>query len=72
MAFDITRKNYLSWTLDAKIHLDAMGLRQTTKEENQESMQSHAKPMIFFHNHLYEGLKIEYIMLKDLVNLCKI
>ena len=29
---DISRKNYLSWILDAEIHLDAMNLGNTIKE----------------------------------------
>ena len=30
-AFDISGKNYLSWILDAEIHLDAMNLGNTIK-----------------------------------------
>ena len=37
VALDISGKNYLSWVLDAKIHLDAITLRNTIKEENEES-----------------------------------
>ena len=33
LALDITSKNYLSWILDVEIHLDAMGLGDTIKEE---------------------------------------
>ena len=33
-ALDISDKNYLSWILDAKIHLDAMNLGNTIKEGN--------------------------------------
>jgi len=43
-ALDISRKNYLSWILDAE---------------------DKAKAMIFFRRHLYEGLKIEYLTVKD-------
>ena len=38
MALDISGKNYLSWILNAKIHLDAMNLRATIKEDNQTSL----------------------------------
>ena len=31
LALDIIGKNYLSWVLDAEIHLDAKGLRKTIK-----------------------------------------
>ena len=33
-ALDISDKNYLSWILDAEIHLDAMNLGNTIKEGN--------------------------------------
>ena len=35
VALDILRKNYLSWMLDAEIHLNAMNLGVTIKEGNQ-------------------------------------
>ena len=31
--FDISGKNYLSWILDVEIHLDAINLGNTIKEE---------------------------------------
>lgn len=47
VALDITGKNYLFWILDAEIHLDVMGLRDTIKNVNNASMQDRAKTMIF-------------------------
>ena len=32
MALDITGKNYLSWILDAEIHLEANALGETIKD----------------------------------------
>ena len=43
VALDISRKNYLSWILDAEIHLDTMNLENTIKEGNQTSLQDRAK-----------------------------
>ena len=37
-ALDISGKNYLSWILDAEIHLDAMNLGNTIKEGNVASL----------------------------------
>ena len=37
VTLDISRKNYLSWIIDAEIHLDAMNLGATIKEGNQAS-----------------------------------
>nr|KYP38056.1 hypothetical protein KK1_040703 [Cajanus cajan] len=65
VALDIMGKNYLSWILDAEIHLDAMGLGDSIKEGNEASNQAKAKAMIFLRHHLHKGLKAEYLTIKD-------
>ncbi|XP_021769528.1 uncharacterized protein LOC110733776 [Chenopodium quinoa] len=65
VALDIIGKNYLSWVLDAEIHLDAKGLGETIKEANKATPQDKAKAMIFLLHHLYEGLKNEFLTVKD-------
>ncbi|XP_010695582.3 uncharacterized protein LOC104908191 [Beta vulgaris subsp. vulgaris] len=65
VALDITGKNYLSWVLDAEIHLAAKGLGNTIKAEYNESDQDKAKAMIFLRHHLHEALKNEYLTVKD-------
>jgi len=65
IALDISGKNYLSWVLDAEIHLSSMNLGDTIKEENQASPQDRAKAMIFLRHHLHEELKTEYLTVKD-------
>ncbi|KAM3301124.1 hypothetical protein P3S67_015625 [Capsicum chacoense] len=65
VAFQSSGKNYISWVLDAEIHLDAMGLGEVMKNENTTSTQNRAKAMIFLHHHLDEVLKIEYLTTKD-------
>jgi len=42
-----------------------MNLGETIKEENNASLQDHAKAMIFFCHHLYEGLKVQYLTIKN-------
>ena len=64
-ALDINGNNYLSWVLDAEIHLDAMNLGETIKEGNATSIQEKAKAMIFLRHHLHEGLKMKYLTIKD-------
>ena len=64
-ALDINGNNYLSWVLDAEIHLDAMNLGETIKEGNATSIQEKAKAMIFLCHHLHEELKMEYLTIKD-------
>ncbi|XP_060202781.1 uncharacterized protein LOC132631205 [Lycium barbarum] len=71
VALDISGKNYLSWVLDAEIHLDAMGLGDSIKEKNKASNQENAKAMIFLRHHLDEALKIEYLTIQDPLVLCK-
>ncbi|KAM0969646.1 hypothetical protein EV1_017638 [Malus domestica] len=58
---DITGKNYLTWVLDTKIHLEAGNLKDTIREENNSSSQV----MIFIRRHLDEGLKSEYLTVED-------
>ena len=65
VTLDISGKNYLSQILDAEIHFDAMNLGVTIKEGNQPFLQDRAKGLIFFRHHLHEGLKNEYLTVKD-------
>ncbi|KAJ3680430.1 hypothetical protein LUZ60_016708 [Juncus effusus] len=65
VALDISGNNYLSWILDAEIHLDAMGLGSTIKTGNKASIQDRAKAMIFLRHHLHESLKGEYLTIKE-------
>ena len=65
VALDITGKNYLSWILDTEIHLEANALGETIKDGNNASNQDKAKAMIFLWHHLHEGLKDEYLAIKD-------
>ncbi|XP_068329655.1 uncharacterized protein [Pyrus communis] len=67
-ALDITRKNYLTWVLDTKIHLEAGNLGDTIREES-SSFQDRAKAMIFIRRHLDQALKSEYLTVKDLLAL---
>ncbi|XP_034203909.1 uncharacterized protein LOC117618453 [Prunus dulcis] len=59
-ALDLSRDNFLSWVLDAKIHLRANGLGQTIVDENNASPEENAKAMIFLRRHIHEALKSEY------------
>nr|XP_009767987.1 PREDICTED: uncharacterized protein LOC104219048 [Nicotiana sylvestris]XP_016492567.1 PREDICTED: uncharacterized protein LOC107812051 [Nicotiana tabacum] len=65
VALDISGKNYLLWVLDAEIHLAAKGLGNTITHGNEASSQDKAKTMIFLRHHLDEGLKVEYLTVKD-------
>ncbi|KAM1226426.1 hypothetical protein ACFX13_005887 [Malus domestica] len=64
-ALDITGKNYLTWVLDTKIHLEAGNLGDTIREESNSSSQDRANAMIFIRRHLDEALKSEYLTVED-------
>ncbi|KAI5350505.1 hypothetical protein L3X38_003396 [Prunus dulcis] len=61
-ALDLSGDNYLSWVLDAKIHLRANGLEQTIVYENDALPEENAKAMIFLRLHIHEALKSEYVV----------
>lgn len=65
VALDVTGKNYLSWILDAEMHLAAMGLGDTIVQNNVTTAQDRAKAMIFLRHHLHEDLKNEYLTVKN-------
>ena len=65
VVLDISGKNYLSWVLDAEIHLDVMNLGNIIKEGNDASLQDRVKTLIFLRHHIDEGLKGEYLTVKD-------
>ncbi|XP_015054805.1 uncharacterized protein LOC107001169 [Solanum pennellii] len=69
VALNISGKNYLSWVVNAEIHMVAKGLDATITQENESSSQDKAKAMIFLRHHLDEGLKIEYLTVKDSLEL---
>ena len=70
-ALDILGKNYLSWVLDAEIHLDAKSLGNIILADKKATNQDKAKTMIFICHHLHEGLKVEYLIVKDPLELWK-
>ncbi|XP_026443227.1 uncharacterized protein LOC113343155 [Papaver somniferum] len=65
MALDINGKNYLSWILDAKVHLSAASLGNTFVLGNNESSEDRSKALIFICHHLDEALKSRYFTVKN-------
>ncbi|KAI5335796.1 hypothetical protein L3X38_025930 [Prunus dulcis] len=64
-ALDLSGDNYLSWVLDAKIHLRANGFGQTIIDENDASPEENANAMIFLRRHIHEALKSEYVVVDE-------
>ncbi|KAJ8775140.1 hypothetical protein K2173_020144 [Erythroxylum novogranatense] len=70
-ALDVAGHNYMPWMIDVEMHLESMDLLDTIKENNTTSKQNKAKAMIFIRRHLDEGLKREYLTIKDPSHLWK-
>ncbi|XP_074290151.1 uncharacterized protein LOC141616894 [Silene latifolia] len=64
-ALDISGSNYSEWVLDAEMYLKSYALGDAIKVENTASEQNKAKDMILLRRHLHEGLKYEYLTVKD-------
>ncbi|XP_074288654.1 uncharacterized protein LOC141613810 [Silene latifolia] len=62
---DISGSNYSEWVLEAKMYLKSYALGDAIKVGNTASEQSKAKAIIFLCRHLHEGLKYEYLIVKD-------
>ncbi|XP_026447239.1 uncharacterized protein LOC113347780 [Papaver somniferum] len=62
---DISGKNYLSWVLDAEVHLGASSLDKTITKDNKESQEYRSKALIFIRHHLDESLKSQYLTMKN-------
>ena len=57
---NINENNYLSWQLDAKIHLQFKKLGETINEGNKMSPEENALALIFLRHHIHDDLKNEY------------
>ncbi|XP_026428459.1 uncharacterized protein LOC113324357 [Papaver somniferum] len=62
---DISGKNYLSWVLDAEVHMGPSSLDKNITKDNKESQEDLFKALIFIRHHLYEALKSQYLTVKD-------
>ena len=62
---NVSGKNYLSWVLDAEILLVANGIKEPIEEENTATPQQKAQALAFLRHHLDEGLKAEYLTVRD-------
>ncbi|XP_074346431.1 uncharacterized protein LOC141685215 [Apium graveolens] len=65
VALDVSGNNYLSWVLDAELHLSANGLKDTTNPEKIPTVEQNAKAIIFLRHHIHEDLKSEYLTIKN-------
>ncbi|KAL0376557.1 UNVERIFIED_CONTAM: hypothetical protein Scaly_0773300 [Sesamum calycinum] len=71
IALDVSGTNYLSWVLDAELHLASNKLGETVKENTTASEQDCAKAMILLRHHLHESLKSQILTVKSPFQLWK-
>ncbi|KAL0308875.1 UNVERIFIED_CONTAM: hypothetical protein Sradi_5829800 [Sesamum radiatum] len=71
IALDVSGTNYLSWVLDAELHLTSNKFGETIKENTTASEQDCAKAMILHPHHLHESLKSQYLTVKSSSQLWK-
>lgn len=64
-ALSISGNNYISWALDAELHLQAKNLQTTIRARNTASPQDKAVALIFLRHHIHEGLRSEYLTIKE-------
>ncbi|XP_026416722.1 uncharacterized protein LOC113312185 [Papaver somniferum] len=62
---DISGKNYLSWVLDAEVHMGASSPDKNITKDNKESQEDRSKALIFIRHHLDKALKSQYLTVKD-------
>lgn len=65
VALKVSRRNYLKWTQDVKLHLTAKKMRTTIKANNNASDALKVGAMIFIRKHMDEALQVEYLTEKD-------
>ena len=57
--------NYLTWAVDAEIHLTSSNLSETIVPDSECSFAHKAKTLIFLRHHLNQDLKNEYLTKQD-------
>ena len=70
-ALAVNGGNYLSWQLDAKLHLQSKRLGDAIKKGNKMSPEEKASALIFLRHHIHDGLKNEYLTKEDPLSLWK-
>ncbi|XP_070013839.1 uncharacterized protein [Nicotiana sylvestris] len=67
VALEISGKNYMTWVLDAEIHLDAMDFGDAIKDKTKASTQDCANALIFLCHHLDEGITSKLKLYEDTI-----
>ena len=64
-ALEVSGKNYVTWIIDVKMHLESMGISNAIYEFNNFFAQDKAKAQVFLRKHIDEMLRFEYLDVTD-------
>ncbi|KAM2958285.1 hypothetical protein FF2_025167 [Malus domestica] len=66
-ALEVSRRNYLQWVQDVKLHLTVKNLRPTIKDETDNPVGEAKKvtAMIFIRRHIHDTLQTKYLAEED-------
>ena len=62
---NVSAHNYQSWRLDVELHLQGEGLVDALVENRKATAKDKANALIFMCRHLHDSLKVQYIMIRD-------
>ena len=62
---DISGNNYQSWKLDIELHLQGEGLADALVEDGKAATKDKVNALIFMRRHLHDSLKVQYLMVRD-------
>ena len=62
---EISGNNYQSWKLDIELHLQGEGLAEALVENGRATTRDKANALIFMRRHLHDSLKVQYLMVRD-------
>ena len=62
---DISENNYQSWKLDIELHLQGEGLANALVEDGKATAKDKVNALIFMCHHLHDSLKVQYLMVRD-------
>ena len=62
---DVSGNNYQSQKLDIEFHLQGVGLANALVEDGEATTKDKVNALIFMRHHLHYTLKVQYLMVRD-------
>ena len=62
---DVSENNYQSWKLDIELHLQREGIAEALVEDSTTMTKDKENVLIFIRRHLHDSLKVQYLMVRD-------